>query len=273
MGRTAGLSLPRLVGCCSLGRGGCNCPGLTILAYRYEGLRRSDLLEVLRGLREQMAQETGPYRTRPACRTFVRWVELAGARVRGTRRIPPSEARQRDAAAKIQARTRGNQARLQVAEKRVSMAERISQAADAASTAVSDALVRSAPARRRFATNIGRLCGCTSPQAPEAELAVDPVTEKSVRGKDAQPPKRSVTNAARARPARETIDHIEVLEPAAPSLGDEDIWPLQVIDLGDDEQVGTLFELLASLPHLVVHYLDTIICTACRDRRASRGVQ
>lgn len=62
-------------------------PGLTILAYRYEGLRMTDFKTTLRALKEQMEEEqSGPYHVRPACRTFVRWVALAGGSVRGVRR-------------------------------------------------------------------------------------------------------------------------------------------------------------------------------------------
>ena len=67
--------------------------GLTILAYRYEGLRSNDFVTIIRLLREVMASETGPYEKRPACRMFTRWVRLAGARVRGQRGSNGGEAR------------------------------------------------------------------------------------------------------------------------------------------------------------------------------------
>lgn len=58
--------------------------GLTILAYRYEGLRMSDFKATLRVLKEEMEEEqNGPYHLRPACQTFVKWVTLAGGSVRG----------------------------------------------------------------------------------------------------------------------------------------------------------------------------------------------
>lgn len=58
--------------------------GLTILAYRYEGLRPSDFWLLMRQLRETMSGETGPFAKRPSCRLWARWVSLAGGRVRGT---------------------------------------------------------------------------------------------------------------------------------------------------------------------------------------------
>ncbi|CAM9352510.1 unnamed protein product, partial [Phaeothamnion confervicola] len=60
--------------------------GLSVLAYRYEGLRMTDFVVMLRGLRDEMDEEFGPYHERPACKTFVRWVNLAGGSVRGLRR-------------------------------------------------------------------------------------------------------------------------------------------------------------------------------------------
>ena len=51
--------------------------GLTILAYRYEGLRRSDLTSKLRALREQLSLESGPHHKRPAALVFVGWVTEA----------------------------------------------------------------------------------------------------------------------------------------------------------------------------------------------------
>ena len=57
--------------------------GFTVLAYRYEGMRKSDF-QVLADQLEQL--QTQAERSRcPAAKTFNRWVTLAGGRVRGTR--------------------------------------------------------------------------------------------------------------------------------------------------------------------------------------------
>ena len=85
--------------------------GLTTLAFRYEGLRRHDLVECLRKLKEEMGEQAGPMSKRPACLTWVRWVELAGARVRGTYRMPASRKQQLKSALTIQRIHRGQQAR------------------------------------------------------------------------------------------------------------------------------------------------------------------
>ena len=59
--------------------------GLTIMAYRYEGMRRSDFENVLFALREQLDSEFGPYHKRPASLLYKSWVEAAGGKVRGPR--------------------------------------------------------------------------------------------------------------------------------------------------------------------------------------------
>jgi Protein of unknown function (DUF3638)/Protein of unknown function (DUF3645) len=59
--------------------------GLTILAYRYEGLRFTDFENVLNTLREQLDSEFGPFHKRPAALKYKAWVEEAGGKVRGPR--------------------------------------------------------------------------------------------------------------------------------------------------------------------------------------------
>ena len=59
--------------------------GLTVLAYRYEGLRFSDFENVLLELRERLDSEYGPYHKRPSALRYVQWVEDAGGKVRGPR--------------------------------------------------------------------------------------------------------------------------------------------------------------------------------------------
>ena len=57
--------------------------GLTILAFRYEGLRKSDCKLVLGRLQDRLQEESGPYSHRPAWKVFARCVCLSGGRVRG----------------------------------------------------------------------------------------------------------------------------------------------------------------------------------------------
>ena len=60
--------------------------GLTILAYRYNGLRRADFRAALHSLRDRMQDESGPYARRKSCKRFANWIVRAGGRVRGTKR-------------------------------------------------------------------------------------------------------------------------------------------------------------------------------------------
>ena len=58
--------------------------GLTICAYRLQGLRSSDFTEFLDTLLKRMAAESGrAYGQRHACRQFAHWVNVAGGVVRG----------------------------------------------------------------------------------------------------------------------------------------------------------------------------------------------
>lgn len=59
--------------------------GLTILAYRYEGLRLTDFENILLELREKLDSEFGPYHKRPSALRYKKWVEEAGGKVRGPR--------------------------------------------------------------------------------------------------------------------------------------------------------------------------------------------
>lgn len=59
--------------------------GLTIFAYRYEGLRQLDFGAALKQLRQDMEGEIGPELKRPASLMYIGWLRAAGRRVRGTR--------------------------------------------------------------------------------------------------------------------------------------------------------------------------------------------
>ena len=59
--------------------------GLTVLAYRYQGLRMADFQNVIMELREKLDSEFGPYHKRPSALRYKAWVEEAGGKVRGPR--------------------------------------------------------------------------------------------------------------------------------------------------------------------------------------------
>ena len=58
--------------------------GLSLVAYRLNGLRKDDLKELILSTREDMETESGkPFYNRKACQKWVRWVTETGGRVRG----------------------------------------------------------------------------------------------------------------------------------------------------------------------------------------------
>jgi len=57
--------------------------GLTILAFRYEGLRYEDFVNVLTEMKERLDGEFGPLRKRKTSKLYESWVELAGGMVKG----------------------------------------------------------------------------------------------------------------------------------------------------------------------------------------------
>lgn len=60
--------------------------GLTILAYRYEGIRMTDFITALQELRDMLDGEFGPYHKRPSALKWISWVESAGGKVRGPKK-------------------------------------------------------------------------------------------------------------------------------------------------------------------------------------------
>ncbi len=60
--------------------------GLTILAYRYEGLRYSDFTDILGNIQAAFSKEMGPREDRPSEMRFRDWVAEAGGHVCGSYR-------------------------------------------------------------------------------------------------------------------------------------------------------------------------------------------
>lgn len=57
--------------------------GLTILGYRYEGLRWSDFEDMMANMRSSLIKEEGPWATRKSAMRYARWVRVAGGCIRG----------------------------------------------------------------------------------------------------------------------------------------------------------------------------------------------
>ena len=59
------------------------CLGLTVMAYRYSGLREGDFSDLIDALSSEFAHEIGPARERPSSLRYESWVHAAGGTVRG----------------------------------------------------------------------------------------------------------------------------------------------------------------------------------------------
>ena len=57
--------------------------GLTILGYRYEGLRWADFEDMMASMRAALIKEEGPWKSRKSAVRYARWVRLAGGCIRG----------------------------------------------------------------------------------------------------------------------------------------------------------------------------------------------
>ena len=57
--------------------------GLTILSYRYEGLRWTDFEDIISNLRSTMTKEIGPFKLRKSSLRYAKWVKEAGGTVKG----------------------------------------------------------------------------------------------------------------------------------------------------------------------------------------------
>ena len=57
--------------------------GLTILAYRYTGLRKDDFIDIIDNLTSRFSQEIGPTRDRESSIRHEKWIYAAGGAIRG----------------------------------------------------------------------------------------------------------------------------------------------------------------------------------------------
>jgi hypothetical protein len=61
--------------------------GLTILAYRYEGLRWTDFEDIMNNLRSTLTKELGPWSKRKSNIRYARWIKEAGGSIYGEEEI------------------------------------------------------------------------------------------------------------------------------------------------------------------------------------------
>ena len=171
--------------------------GLTILAYRYEGLRRSDFMSILQVLHEDMEQELVPFHRRKACIKFAEWVMLTGARVRGWNREEEEEKAKK-------------KEKLEMKRKDYEEKERVARG--------------------------------------EVKEEKEPIDLLSFA--PAPLPPSSPTNVGSSTPMGN--GHL------AGSLQTTDIWPLQLLEFNDEEQMNVVYDLLYKLPHISWYYLNDL---------------
>ena len=164
--------------------------GLTILAYRYEGLRRSDFMSILQLLHEDMDDESVPYNKRKACIKFAEWVMLAGARVRGWNREEEDEKQKK-------------KEKLEMKRKEYEEKDRVARGEVKEPEPIPD------------------LLSFASPLSPSGPIS-PPGT-----------PGGSSSSGA-----------------FAGALQTTDIWPLQLLEFNDEEQMTVVYDLLYKLPNM-----------------------
>ena len=57
--------------------------GLTVLAYRYSGIRRQDFNDIIDHMTSSFTREIGPVHDRPSAKLYEKWVKSAGGSIRG----------------------------------------------------------------------------------------------------------------------------------------------------------------------------------------------
>eukprot|EP01087_Luapelamoeba_hula_P004848 TRINITY_DN1482_c0_g1_i1.p1 TRINITY_DN1482_c0_g1~~TRINITY_DN1482_c0_g1_i1.p1 ORF type:complete len:4317 (-),score=602.49 TRINITY_DN1482_c0_g1_i1:51-13001(-) len=72
--------------------------GLTILAYRYEGLRWTDFVDIVSSLRSTLTLELGPFNERKSSIRYANWVKEAGGHVKGSRNYAAANEKGKDIA-------------------------------------------------------------------------------------------------------------------------------------------------------------------------------
>ena len=178
--------------------------GLTILAYRYEGLRRTDFMSILQLLHEDMEQELIPYNRRKACIRFAEWVMLTGARVRGWNREEEEEkARKKE---KIEQKRKEHEEKERIARGEVK-----------------------------------------EEKDPEPVIDLLSFAPSPTPGVPSSPSHNSLSSSAFPQNG-----HV------AGSLQTTDIWPLQLLEFNDEEQMQVVYDLLYKLPQISWYYLNEV---------------
>lgn len=207
--------------------------GLTLNAYRYQGLRRSDFKKFLRSLQESLYEEVGPYNGRPSSQLFTQFVKLAGGHVRGStleqaavRLKKKQQLKQDEAHIQQLLEAQWEYQRLQLEVRQQRKASSMASIADV-TAATSNKLPTSA------SMNHGPTPVNTSDDSKEEKSSL----------------------MTPSKPKLNTMIHTTQRSYAS---GNE-VWPLRLIDVEDEEQFTLVFNLLHNLPELVYYYLRNYI--------------
>lgn len=203
--------------------------GLTILSFRFRGLRRSDFTTLLKAMQESLHDEVGPYNLRPSSKLFADWVKLAGGHVRGSTLEQASVRLRKKQQLKADEKQIQKLLELQWIQQQQQL--EIRQARKASSTA-SMADVTAETVGGRKGTNA---TASSATDAPKSDAASEAAA--------------AIAAAAAAAPATSQRSY----------ASDKEVWPLRLIDVDDEEQFQLVFNLLHALPELVYHFLRHFI--------------
>lgn len=227
--------------------------GLSILAYRYQGLRFPDFCALLQDQVERLEGGFGPPHTRAAYQEFNSWVQAAGGRVRGTRR-------------------RNRHERQWLADLRAfadHQAAAASSLAEASSADTSDAQRSTEERLKKMAEAFADVCDApplaeealASTSAAASDEALLNSSEQSTPATSETLPERGVGFVGRFHKyppdVMEHGGHVATLESDAVLF--EKILPLDSMNLEDREHVDCLYRLIWREPLAVASFLFRLV--------------
>jgi hypothetical protein len=210
--------------------------GLTILAYRYEGLRKTDFDLLMKFLKDCMDDEGGLFPERPSCLRFEQWVLYAGKAIRGSKRKGTLGRKNDQRLKNLISNTNTNTSSVTITS---SSTHSISPRPPAPTSPTTAMTALPSP------TN-----GSSSTASSEGEVTV-PGPKKVSRRASTLYSKDAGNGVSRAIGIN-IFSEMFIEE-------DDLIWPLHLIDPKDREQNKVIYPLLYKLPHVVMFYLNDII--------------
>jgi hypothetical protein len=204
--------------------------GLSILAYRYEGLRQRDFGLVVQSLRRQLSQGSSVFR-RAAQARWAKWVESVGGRVRGSSRGQDEAAKRRKEKSKARARAR------------------------------SDSKTSSPKSTSKDSDTFDLIDWFNEPEdAAATHDGGDEAEEAGAAGNCA---------ALGAGAAHAAPDGVEVVKADFDDLV-QNIWALEMVNIGSMEQMAMLWPLLRALPEAIQYHLNHTVFPTVTPHQGSK---